>query len=607
MQAQDRRLMDLIQGTRQYRVPICQRPYEWDEKRWTMLWNDLIKTMSRRQAQQHLPQDQKYRHFFASIVIRELGGIPVTIIDLIDGQQRLTTFMLLIKALIDECGESNLSDATQSRLRELIMNPGYVCNGEDDTKVAPGARDRDVFFSVMGLRPEGPLIGGRIRDAHVFLRRKARQWLQEIPETERESQVLAVLDAIQMGFAVALVTLDDRDDYYEVFESLNGKHLELAESDKVRNFCFMMLSALGTEANLTFYRNEWLPMEARITAPTKPATLPEEFDSFLHYWTIMESGTQFGIDRLYHTIAERLQARTQENDVVWGRSVPCANLTLSFFREVVQYSLAYQIIRWPEIVLTGGETAVAVALSRLTGDLNMRTSAHPLLLALLGKYLRSNQRDITGLLHCLQILESYLIRRIICDVATNQHNRIAMQLGNYIYTHYDSTLQECAEWMRDQLCARQADDRWPDDIEFERKFAEADFERQGAKRKFAKALLLEIDRRRPGAAAIDADDLTVEHIMPEELTDDWRMHLGQNADIIHRDNLHRFGNLTLLEPRLNRGGDLFRVKKVNYAGSRLILTRELGNLGDEWNADQILQRGHDLFQLMREAWPRPQL
>ena len=98
MQAQDRRLTDLIQGTRQYCVPICQRPYEWDEKRWNTLWDDLIKTKNRRQAQRHLAEDLRYRHFFATIVIRELGGTPVTIIDLIDGQQRLTTFMLLINS-----------------------------------------------------------------------------------------------------------------------------------------------------------------------------------------------------------------------------------------------------------------------------------------------------------------------------------------------------------------------------------------------------------------------------------------------------------------------------------------------------------------------------
>jgi hypothetical protein len=346
-------------------------------------------------------------------------------------------------------------------------------------------------------------------------------------------------------------------------------------------------------------------MEDRITPAAKPATLPQEFEHFLHYWTTMDSGTQFSIDRLYHTVEERLQSRTAGASIDWSRSLPCAEATLSFFREIIGYSPAYTAIRWPQSALTDGETAVAAAIGRLTGDLNMKSSAHPLLLALMGKYLRSTPRDVTGFLDCIRILESYLIRRVICDVATNQHNRIAMQIAHEIYSQRELTLPDSASWMRANLRVRPSDDRWPDDAEFERAFVDASFERQGAKRKFAKALLIEIDRRRPGSVALDPAGLTIEHIMPEELTADWRTHLGQHCDNVHRDCLHRFGNLTILEPNLNRGTALLEAKKADYARSQSVLTRELGNLGDEWGETQVLQRGHDLFQLVREAWPRP--
>lgn len=607
MRAQDRKFMDLIQGTRQYQVPICQRPYEWDEERWEMLWTDLLKTKTRRQAQQHLAEDQRYRHFFASIVIRELGGTPVTAIDLIDGQQRMTTFMVLIKALADECAGRQMSAAVQGRLREMILNPEYMRDGQNDTKLRPGAWDFESFASVMGLGV-GPAIPGRVRDAYESLRRKTGVWLDGTPAENREAEVLALLDAMQMGFAVALVTLDERDDYYEVFESLNGKHLELAESDKVRNYCFMMLSPLATTASMAFYRDEWRPMESRIAEPDKPDTLPAEFDRFLHYWTIMESGTQFGIDRLYHAFVDRLQARADAAGVAWERSVSCAQQVQAVARELIAYAAAYRAIRWPE-TLNGAESAVGQALARLTGDLNMKSSAHPLLLALVGRYQRSEPRDVNGLLACIQVIESFLIRRVICDVATNQHNRIAMELAHDLYTHGDLTLTDYAARMRTSLsvAAQTSDDRWPDDAEFEQRFATADFERQGAKRRFVKALLLEVERRRPGGAALSADAFTVEHILPDELTDAWCTHLGPDAERIHRDNLHRFGNLTILESSLQpqAGARLLADKKPVYRQSAATITRELDLQNGPWNEATVLARGNTLFESIRQIWPRP--
>jgi hypothetical protein len=480
-------------------------------------------------------------------------------------------------------------------------------DGQSDTKLRPGAWDYDAFMSVMKLRA-GPPAQGRVCNAYEFLCRKTGAWLDDVSAENREAEVLALLDAVQMGFAVALVTLDERDDYYEVFESLNGKHLELKESDKVRNYCFMMLSPLATAANLAFYRDEWRPMEALIAEPDQPDTLPQEFDRFLHYWTIMESGTQFGIDRLYHAFVDRLQARAQGAGVIWERSVACAHRVQAVAREVIAYASAYRAIRRPA-TLTGPESAVGEALARLTGDLNMKSSAHPLLLALVGRYQRSEPRDVNGLLACIQIIESFLIRRVICDVATNQHNRIAMELAHDLYTHADLTLSDYAARMRDRLAAapRTSDDRWPDDAEFAQRFASADFERQGAKRRFAKALLLEVERRRPGGAALATDDMTVEHIMPDEFTDAWRAHLGADAERIHRDNLHRFGNLTILESGLQpqAGASLLAGKKPVYRQSGATITRELDLQNDPWNEPAVLTRGQALFQSIRQIWPRP--
>ena len=246
---------------------------------------------------------------------------------------------------------------------------------------------------------------------------------------------------------------------------------------------------------------------------------------------------------------------------------------------------------------------------RSSEDPDLLSSAHPLLLALVGRYQRSEPRDVNGLLACIQIIESFLTRRVICDVATNQHNRIAMQLAHDLYTNADLTLTDYAARMRTRLSAahRTSDDRWPDDTEFGPRLATADFERQGAKRRFVKALLLEVERRRPGGAVLAADDMTVEHILPEELTGSWRTHLGADADRIHADNLHRFGNLTILEAGLQpqAGAKLLADKRPVYLRSEATITRELDLVHGPWIEEAVLTRGNALFESIQQIWPRP--
>ena len=94
MQASETKIQPIIEGTKQYLVPLFQRPYTWDKKQWQQLWDDLLALYN---------TETGYSHFFGSIVTMQAISVPEGVAKylLIDGQQRLTTiFILLIVATI---------------------------------------------------------------------------------------------------------------------------------------------------------------------------------------------------------------------------------------------------------------------------------------------------------------------------------------------------------------------------------------------------------------------------------------------------------------------------------------------------------------------------
>jgi hypothetical protein len=167
-------------------------------------------------------------------------------------------------------------------------------------------------------------------------------------------------------------------------------------------------------------------------------------------------------------------------------------------------------------------------------------------------------------------------------------------------------LPEVAQFLQTSLATRSntTDDRWPRDDEFREGFVSRDFYRQGGKAKFTKALLMAIERRRPGCQVADFTNYEIEHIMADVLTNAWRQHLGANADRIHREYRNRFGNLTLLEAGLNNGQGLLDEKRQVYQNCACIITQEVC-LNQDWNTATIEARAQQMFESARLIWPRP--
>src|SRR5947209_7126956 len=123
MQASETKLQPIIEGTKQYVVPLFQRSYSWEKKEWEVLWNDLAELCE---------MENPRTHFLGSMVTMPTTSVPegVTKYLLIDGQQRLTTIFILLAVLRDKARKNN-----QEKLADQITNTALVNPYEDEEEL----------------------------------------------------------------------------------------------------------------------------------------------------------------------------------------------------------------------------------------------------------------------------------------------------------------------------------------------------------------------------------------------------------------------------------------------------------------------------------------
>jgi uncharacterized protein with ParB-like and HNH nuclease domain len=245
---------NLLQGQQHFVVPLFQRPYTWEDEDWRTLFDDVIEVYE---------EGPEERHFVGSIVTKSLGATPegVSPFLIIDGQQRLTTVTLLLAALRDVARETapKLSD----KIHRLYLTNEFAPD-EHRYKVLPTQVDRSPYQTIVDGHA-GAAGGSGGTDTPLpwqayeyFLKRLRKDLIDGEPlDPIRLEQVLVG------RLEVVSITLEDTDNEYRIFESLNGTGTPLAQADLIRNYFFMRL-APGEHEEL--YHGVWLPMQESLDA-----------------------------------------------------------------------------------------------------------------------------------------------------------------------------------------------------------------------------------------------------------------------------------------------------------------------------------------------------
>lgn len=595
MQAQVRTLYDLFNEPVRYVVPIYQRPYVWQvEGQANLLWDD-VERLADRFLELHAERgivgpDDIQSHFLGAIVLQALAyqGPGVPALQIIDGQQRLTTLQLLLDAAQEEFFK--LQDETAAeQLRPLILNPddAVVENPDQTFKVWPSEHDRPAFRHAMrNDLPSAEYANSDIVLAHDHFKASVRQWVEADPGA-LDIRGRALVHALKSQLKVVAVALEVSEDSHMVFETLNARGTPLSATDLVRNY---VLRAAGDDSEETYDR--YLRSLADAWWREALNRGGSRHDDFLHAWLTLRTCREIGRSRLFEEFRQYAEPDRPISDVA-------ADLhdTADLYREINELM---ESKREPE---TEFERFVEI-----WNQLDAR-SWMPVLLAL-----RQAAVDDAELARGCEAIESFLVRRVFCDKSSKDYNSLVLRLLGAMRDGTGNPVESLIKQMRAETAAGA---EWPDDRALEWAFRD---EKQYPRARRRLTFLLGRMNHAMASARYPLDPnlprCTIEHVMPQE----WRRSRGYRlpkkarraAEAMEEERdriIHTIGNLTLLP-----ASEQATVSNRSWSAKRRVyrkpdmppITQELAaRVSGEWNEGAIDRRAKRLCKVAIRLWPGP--
>ena len=556
MDARKGNIFEILNGNKQFLIPVYQRYYSWDIEQCRRLWNDIVDMQKRNKA----------GHFVGSIVNIAEQAMPTGVQKymIIDGQQRMTTLTLLLLALRDYAIQHPEDNTINSRRIDNMLLKNEYEVGDERYKLLLTETDRDILIRLVESKPIPDGTKSRLIDNYKFFSGKI---------ADRDLQPAEIYESIGK-LQIVNITLDrTMDDAQAIFESLNSTGKELSESDLIRNYVLM---GLEPSEQTYVYEHLWRPMEQLFVYETQDSVM----DSFFrHYLTmkltrIPKQGRVYEEFKLYHL-----------------------NCEFGTIRELCQDLLNYAKF-YTDIVFKRSNNAELKRLYEDIVDLRMEVS-YPFLLKVHndcaeGTITEDNLKEI------LRLCISYVLRRSICDIPTNSMNKTFATLRNSIRP--DDYMNSVKAFFVLQDTYKE----FPDNDKFMAAFMSRDIYTMRA-RNYILSRLENFGNKAP----IIIENYTIEHIMPQNtsLSPEWQHDLGVNWKEIQKTYIHTIGNLTLTAYNSEMSDRPF-MDKMNMPGgfkeSALRLNAYLVKL-TEWNEDHIKERAQQLAAKAVQIWPYPSL
>jgi len=553
MEASPARVIQYFNGEKQNLIPLFQRPYTWTKNNWQTLWDDLM-------VQYEVGDTGT--HFMGAIVSVPARSVPVGVSKylIIDGQQRLTTVSLLLCALRD-CLDSN----SASRIQEVYLTNRFR-DLEDTLKFVPTQADRDVYRTIALDRQVPPKSQDvRMAAAYHFFKDKLTKTTDQNDDPIDPAKVLITLE---QSLQVVMINLSDDDDPYLIFESLNFKGEPLTQADLVRNYLLMRfrhsISTGGEQQRV--YSRYWIPIEKKLKSH-----LPE----FLRHY-MMKDGDDIKKGGIYAAIKNKLK------DIKSTEGLEAEAESMRSFGEL--YSKFLQ----PDQEETA---SVRYCLENIK-ELKVTTS-YPLLLRLFDARQSEHLSDV-DLEKCLGLIESFVVRRAVCGVPTKSLNKLFIQRSKK-FPHTDHI-----QWLHRSLSAGSGNSRFPKDSEFATAFTtQPQYERESTR-----FILCRFEKFFKHKETVDLSTPTIEHILPQTLSQEWKDALGSEAEKVHQTLVHTFGNLTLTGYNSKLGNRPFLEKKSLLENTHIELNRWIIQKSG-WGAPEIEERAKILLEIANKIWLAP--
>ncbi len=527
---------------KQYSIPVYQRNYEWSKEQCEKLFEDIVQAYYKQKP-----------HFCGSIVYSDINlGQKIDSYIIIDGQQRLTTIYILLKALLDCATDEIEQDPIIKTIFNVDKFDKYAIDVSTKLKLKPVKSDNKQLLLLMDNKYDDLDKNSDIWKNYDLFSHLIKK------ELDKGMTIPQIYNGLEW-LMVAKIRLENDDQPQEIFERINSTGLPLSLSDKIRNFILMT-----DEEQERLYEEYWLKIEKILKN--------NQMDTFF-------------IDYLYF----KVDGFPKENEAydVFKKLFKSQNYSHELMlQELLHYAEYYGTFLYGNDKYSKEINLYLDGLRKLK-----QTTVFMFLFKVFDDY-ENTVINTDELVKVLRFLQNYSIRRMICEIGSNSLRGLYKTLYSRIFNveenklhYYDSVVSFFM-----QLTSR---DMLPDNQMFLNDLKHNNLYRKNALCKF---LLSTVENQ--GKEKLVTSNLTIEHIMPQNrnLSTSWQKMLGDNWQEVQESYMHTLGNLTLTAYNSELGDKPFLDKKAMLKEHNTKIIRLYSDVKDkdEWNKDTIEKRAERL-------------
>ena len=557
MKASATPFLPFLHKATQFVIPIYQRNYSWDEKQCQQLWEDILRVGT---------NDAIPLHFIGSIVYVQGGHASISVgapLLVIDGQQRLTTLTILLEALARFTNKNEPLDGFSAKKikHKYLTNP---------------LEDDDRFYKLLLSDTDKETLKALVRNSELpkefSIRIKENFEFFSDAIVTNSSKIVQICNGVNKLMIVDIALERDQENPQLIFESMNSTGKALSEADLIRNYILMGLEhKLQTE----IYLNLWRPMELDFGQEA----YGDQFDDFMRHYLTIKSGDIPKLSEVYEAFKEYAVKYFSDDGNVHD--------LVADIRKFAKYFVGMALDK-------EANKKLSPLFNDLFKDLNY-TVAYPFLMEVYSDFEVGSLSE-REFMEIIQLVESYVFRRSICQIPTNSMNKTFAEFMRHVdKADYLGSVKGHFYQLKNYR-------RFPSQEEFAIALIHRDvynFNSRGYMfRKFENYGKKEY---------ISVDNYTIEHVLPQNpnLSEEWQRELGSDWKAIQERYLHTLGNLTLTGYNSEYSDHSFSEKKSmkgGFAESPLRLNAFIGTT-DKWNEVAITERAKSLAQDANSIWP----
>jgi hypothetical protein len=623
VQSNPRTITALFEPTQRYLVPMFQRHYVWSkEEQWRPLWDDIEEKLIARQC-----GDSSSPHFLGALILdstRSTRTNQVNRFIVIDGQQRLTTFQLLLAALRDSAQRRDFPNIARA-VERFLLNPDVELMerpDEEQFKLWPTLVNREAFCQIISARsPEKvrelyPIVYGyrkrkpapreRLAEAYEFFFEQIEKACSASKSSEAANDLLlALLGVLRNDFTIVEIVLGEHDDSQEIFNSLNALGKPLSQSDLLRSYMFMRAEKAAIDRD-RLYETYWSRFESVWwTEETRRGNqISSKLDTLTRTLLSSKLGAPIDVRRVHAAYTD------------WIKKYSPYGSLEDELGEFVTYGEYFQQL-YEE--LDGPLSAFGHRMQTWE-----TTTVFPLAIYLAAE----GSLSVQDLREALAYIESFVVRRVVCELQTKEYNKFFIEVVDRL-RKIGVTYGALRKILSDSDTETR---RFPSDEEFASAWKTKPFyPRLKSGQLTLMFRQLEMAIRSHRAEVTPIPNISVEHIMPQQWTENYSLNgesisKSLNTDLSYylvneekemyirleplirrrRSLIHSIGNLTVVTQPLNAAmkNAGFAQKKQYLRESVLALNRYFDQIPD-WDEQAIEDRAESLFSHARTIWSGP--